>query len=78
MALPFPALIAQSLKAEKFRLLDIGCSGGLDPRWRAFGAQLQAIGIDASRGECTRLASTEKLPGVPVQVTLVGSKYVRS
>jgi hypothetical protein len=59
----FTTLIAGALDSP-FRLLDIGCSGGLDPRWRAFGARLQAIGIDASRGECARLAKAERHAGV--------------
>jgi hypothetical protein len=60
----FTSLIAGALGASPFRLLDIGCSGGLDPHWRAFGANLQAIGIDASRAECARLSKAEQLPGV--------------
>jgi hypothetical protein len=64
MASSFPALIAQSLKTEKFRLLDIGCSGGLDPLWRTFEPRLQALGIDASVTECKRLAGLERNPDV--------------
>jgi Methyltransferase FkbM domain len=64
MALPFPALIAQSLKAETFRLLDIGCSGGIDPVWRSFEPRLRALGIDASVTECQRLAGLERNPEV--------------
>ena len=64
MASSFPALIAESLKTEKFRLLDIGCSGGLDPLWRAFEPRLQALGIDASVTECKRLAGLERNPDV--------------
>ena len=64
MALSFPALIADKLRTEKFRLLDIGCSGGLDPAWRAFEPRLQAIGIDASETECRRLAGIEHNPEV--------------
>ena len=64
MASSFPALIAESLRSEKFRLLDIGCSGGLDPLWRAFEPRLQALGIDASVTECKRLAGLERNPDV--------------
>ncbi len=60
----FPALIADRLGAARFSLLDIGCSGGLDPRWRAFGLRLKALGIDASEGECARLRIAEKNPDV--------------
>jgi hypothetical protein len=64
MASSFPALIAEQLKTERFRLLDIGCSGGIDPIWRAFEPRLQALGIDASQTECQRLAGIERNPDV--------------
>ncbi|MBU8875578.1 FkbM family methyltransferase [Reyranella sp. MMS21-HV4-11] len=60
----FLALVAQRLKAERFALLDIGCSGGLDPKWRAFGDRLKALGIDASASECQRLTAEERNPDV--------------
>lgn len=75
----FTALVADALGSTPFRLLDVGCSGGLDPRWRAFGPKLQAIAIDASRAECARLAKTETLPGVeyvPAFVAGVAGKPV--
>ena len=64
MAASFPALIAQGLATEKFRLLDIGCSGGIADSWRAFEPRLQALGIDASVTECQRLADLERNPDV--------------
>ena len=60
----FPALVAEKLTTEGFRLLDIGCSGGIDPVWRAFEPRLQALGIDASETECRRLADLERNPDV--------------
>jgi len=66
----FTSLIADTLDGP-FRLLDVGCSGGLDPRWRAFGPKLQAIGIDASKAECARLAKAETLAGVEYVSTFV-------
>jgi hypothetical protein len=66
----FTAFVAAALESP-FRLLDIGCSGGLDPRWRAFGAKLQAIGIDASKAECERLAKAEAQPGIEYVPTFV-------
>jgi hypothetical protein len=66
----FTRLIAGALEGP-FRLLDIGCSGGLDPRWRAFGRHLQAIGIDASKAECARLARAETEPGIEYVPTFV-------
>jgi hypothetical protein len=66
----FTSFVAATLESP-FRLLDIGCSGGLDPRWRAFGPKLQAIGIDASKAECARLARTETQPGIEYVPTFV-------
>src|SRR5262245_19068029 len=64
MALPIAALVADKHKTEKFRLLDIGCSGGIDPAWRSFEPRLQALGIDASVTECQRLSGLERNPDV--------------
>ncbi len=70
----FPAFVAQGLKAERFALLDIGCSGGLDPKWRAFGDRLKALGIDASESECRRLAAEEKNPDVAYVAAFVSPR----
>ena len=58
----FPAFVAQRLGLKgdtRFSLLDVGCSGGIDPRWRAFGRSLRALAIDASIAECERLRQAE-------------------
>src|SRR5882757_9591902 len=60
----FAALVAEGLDRERISLLDIGCSGGLDPRWRVFGERLRALGIDASEAECARLRAAERHAGV--------------
>jgi len=60
----FVTLIADGLCSGRFSLLDIGCSGGIDARWRGFGSRLRALGIDASEGECARLRLTENNPEV--------------
>ncbi len=60
----FVKLIANGLGAARFSLLDVGCSGGIDQRWRAFGPRLRAIGIDASEAECHRLRTLERHPNV--------------
>lgn len=64
MALSFPTFVAENLRTERFALLDIGCSGGIDPVWRAFEPKLRALGIDASETECRRLAGLERNPDV--------------
>ena len=73
MPLSFSAFVAAKLKSEKFALLDIGCSGGIDPMWRAFGPRLRALGIDASATECQRLASIERNPDVAYVAAFVSS-----
>jgi hypothetical protein len=60
----FINLVREALEAKTFRLLDIGCSGGIDPAWRSFGDCLVALGIDASVSECRRLAERESNPNV--------------
>lgn len=64
MSTPFAELVAASLKAERFTLVDIGCSGGIEPAWRVFGDRFRAIGFDASVDECRSLAAAETHPGV--------------
>ena len=68
----FVSAAARGLKDEKFRLLDIGCAGGLDHRWRTFGPGLKALGIDASAVECRRLAALEQNPDVCYVAAFVG------
>ena len=60
----FASLVAAGLESDRFCLLDIGCSGGLDRRWRVFGDRLKAIGIDASEAECARLRAVETNAGI--------------
>jgi hypothetical protein len=53
-----------SFALEPLALVDAGCSGGLDERWRIFDRQLRAWGIDAMSAECARLRAAERNPGV--------------
>lgn len=55
----FVRLVAASLKTEKFTLVDVGCSGGIEPIWRLFGSRFRAVGFDISVEECKRLAQDE-------------------
>jgi hypothetical protein len=64
MSADFVRLVAASLKAEKFTLVDVGCSGGIDAQWRLFGDRLAAVGFDASVSECRRLSAAETNPNV--------------
>ncbi|MGD9882033.1 MAG: FkbM family methyltransferase [Reyranella sp.] len=64
MTISFPAFVAGKLGTDRFSLLDVGCSGGIDPQWRAFEPYLRCIGIDASVTECERLKSAERNPDI--------------
>ncbi|HEY6980170.1 hypothetical protein [Reyranella sp.] len=56
----FAALVAKGLTTQPFALVDVGCSGGIDPRWRIFEPNLRILGVDASEAECRRLSATER------------------
>jgi hypothetical protein len=64
MQTAFAGLVAASLKTEYFTIVDVGCSGGIDPVWRLFADRLRAVGFDASVDECRRLAAEETHAGI--------------
>jgi hypothetical protein len=64
MSTPFAEMIAASLQRERFTLVDVGCSGGLESAWRVFGDRLRALGFDASISECQRLIEAETNPDI--------------
>ena len=66
------AWIASKLGSPAFTLLDVGCSGGLDPGWKAFGDGLKAFGFDPAIAEIERLRSQETRPLVEYVPAFVG------
>lgn len=72
MSTAFAALIAGSLKLERFTFVDVGCSGGIDPVWRIFGDRLRAVAFDASIDECERLSRKEPHPDIKYIAGFVG------
>ena len=68
---PFASFIADQLN-EPFRLIDVGCSGGIADAWRAFGSNLHAIGFDPNIAECQRMAASENLPNIEYVPGFVG------
>jgi len=67
------ALCASScFKSDPVAFVDVGCAGGLDERWRLFGDQMRALGIDAMTEECDRLRSLERNPAVKYVDARVG------
>jgi methyltransferase FkbM-like protein len=47
-----------------FMLIDVGCSGGIDSRWKCFGNNLKAYGIDPVLGEIESLNENESNPNI--------------
>lgn len=68
----FARLVAASLRAEDFVLVDLGCSGGINPMWRLFGPRLRALAVDASINECKRLSEGETAPGIEYVAAFAG------
>ena len=64
--------IADVLVEEKFTLIDVGCSGGIDSQWRIYGDKLRAVGFDPNIEECARLEAQETNPGVKYVAAFVG------
>ena len=61
---PLLDYIAGISTPSAFQLVDVGCSGGIDRRWRRMGKRLRALGIDPDVEEIARLKSHEKNPAV--------------
>jgi len=57
---------------DKFTLIDVGCSGGIDSVWRVFGDKLQAFGFDPNIDECERLQKLEANTQIHCVQTFVG------
>lgn len=70
----FASLVAKGLGGARFHLVDVGCSGGIDQRWRSFGTRLKALGIDASAAECDRLRQVEKNSAVEYVAAFVAGR----
>jgi len=67
-----PLLLESGLLGDEwFTLVDVGCSGGLDPLWGIFGEKLRAVGVDPQRTECMRLRQ-ENNPRVEYVPAFIG------
>lgn len=67
-----------ALKSEHIRLVDVGCSGGLAPGWRAFGGNLEAVAFDCDAEEIARLQREEANPAVQYVSGFVGMPAAHS
>ena len=61
---PFLDYLAEISSRPEFQLVDVGCSGGIDRRWRRMGRRLRALGIDPDVDEIARLIAAEKNPAI--------------
>jgi hypothetical protein len=52
---PLLDYVAEISAANEFVLVDIGCAGGIDRKWRRLGRRLRAIGFDANPAEIENL-----------------------
>lgn len=67
-------VVAQKVFADSpLGLVDVGCSGGLDPRWDLFGDQRRAWGFDPLEGEIARLRALGR-PDTTYHAAWVGYK----
>jgi len=57
---PLLDYLAEISAPNEFLLVDIGCSGGIDRRWRRLGRRLRAIGFDPNAAEIEKLAARER------------------
>lgn len=68
----FAQYVASRLRSESFKLVDVGCAGGLAPGWRMFGDRLAALGFDTNAEEVARLQAAETNPQVHYVAGWVG------
>jgi len=69
-----PQLLRRQLTSDPFRLIDVGCSGGVEAMWNVFGLNLEAIGFDPLLAETERLRRHEKRPDIVYEAAFVGCK----
>lgn len=59
--------------SSPFFLADVGCSGGIDGRWRSFGPRLQGVGFDPLVAEIERLNTLRADAGMVYEAACVTS-----
>ncbi len=59
---------------EDFVMIDVGCSGGIDPVWLTFGENLFAYGIDPQKTEIERLKKDLNHKGIKYHTYFIGSE----
>ena len=60
------------IAANPFSLIDVGCSGGINPFWRVFEPHLVVNAFDPMIEECARLRQAEQNPRARYHATFVG------
>jgi hypothetical protein len=69
---PFARFVANSLREEKFFLVDVGAAYGVASAWRCFGDKLHGFGFDPDPQEVKRLNEVEPAPGFRYITGFVG------
>src|SRR5574341_1854022 len=69
---PVIGYLSKTPLPSEFMLIDIGCSGGIDPVWRGFGPWLRELAIDPNLAEIERLKSSETHPGIQYLAAFAG------
>jgi hypothetical protein len=54
-----------------FSLIDVGCSGGIESRWRIFRDRLRAVGFDPLVVEIDRLKAANENPGITYEAARI-------
>lgn len=66
-------LVQQHVFAEHpLQVMDVGCSGGISPQWRAFEPSLRVLGVDPLITEIDRLKEQEESPNIHYLNAYVG------
>jgi hypothetical protein len=68
----FARYVAGRLNRECFKLIDVGCAGGIAQGWRAFGDRLAAVCFEADASEIARLRAAETNPRITYAAGWVG------
>jgi FkbM family methyltransferase len=59
-----------------FSLIDVGCSGGIESRWRVFRDRLRAVGFDPLVAEIDRLKAANENPRITYEAArVIGRDY---
>ncbi len=68
---PFVPFVAEHIESN-FVLIDVGCSGGIDPVWNEFGNRLRVAGFDPDLEEIDRLSKLSSSSKIKYEAAFIG------